>query len=113
MWRTMIRRVSPILRVVFLAAMAGVVAACTSQPPIVADPPEHTHAPPEVVPWEEQYARTRPKPEVFEETKNAQDQQALNGSLEHQQEEEGVLDALVDVLAFPFRGVGWILQQIF
>lgn len=113
MWRTMIRRVSHILRVVFLAAVTGVVAACTSQPPIVADPPEHTHAPPEVVPWEEQYARTRPRPEVFEEKTSAPVQQAFNGSLEHQREEEGVLDALVDVLAFPFRGAGWILQQIF
>jgi len=113
MWRTMVRRLPDILRVVFLAAMTGVVAGCTSQPPIVADPPEHTHTPPEIVPWEEQYARTRPKPEVFEETTSAHDQQVFNGHLEHQQEEEGVLDAVVDVIAFPFRGLGWVLQQLF
>jgi len=93
--------------------MTGAVTACTSQPPIVADPPEHMHTAPEIVPWEEQYARTRPKPEVFEETTNAHDQQPFNGSLEHQREEEGVLDAVVNVIAFPFRGVGWLLQQVF
>jgi len=110
---TMIRRLPHIFRGFCLAAVTGVVAGCTSQPPIVADPPEHTHTAPEVVPWEEQYARTRPKPEVFEADVSNQDQQAFNSNLEHAPEEEGMLDVVVDVIALPFRGVGWILQQVF
>ena len=102
-----------ISREFFLAAIIVVVAGCTSQPPIVADPPEHTHTAPEVVPWEEQYARTRPKPEVFEADVSNQEQQAFSGNLEHQPEEEGMLDVVVDVISLPFRGVGWILQQVF
>jgi len=89
-------------------------AACASQPPIVADPPQHNYVPPEPVPWEEQYARSRPNPEVFDEDVSSKDQQQFDGNLEHQPESEGgALQAVADVIAFPFRGVAWLLEQIF
>ena len=89
-------------------------AACTSQPAIVADPPQHTHKPPEEIPWEEEYARMRPKPEVFEENAVGEETQEFNGGLEHSSDEEsGIIQVVADVIAFPFRGVGWVLQQIF
>jgi hypothetical protein len=50
---------------------------------------------------------------VFEADVSNQDQQAFNSNLEHAPEEEGMLDVVVDVIALPFRGVGWILQQVF
>lgn len=88
--------------------------ACTSQPAIVADPPQHIHRAPEEIPWEEEYARTRPRPEVFEEEIAGEEKQEFNGGLEHaSKEESGFLGVVADVIAFPFRGVGWVLQQIF
>ncbi len=94
-------------------------AACASQPisqtAIVADPPQHSHTPPEIVPWEEQYARLRPKPEVFEESLSTEDSRPFDGDLEQTESKDsaGSLQVLVDIVAFPFRGVGWLLQQVF
>lgn len=106
------------LRVFQLSFLFGVLclvaASCASQPPLVADPPQHTHTPPELVPWEEEYARSRLRPEVFEEALSAKDEEQTNGELEQPSKEStGTLQVLVDVLAFPFRGVGWLLQQVF
>jgi hypothetical protein len=97
--------------VIFIGVSA---VACTSQPAIVADPPQHTHSLPEEVPWEEEYTRTRPNPEVFEEEVAKVEKQEFNGNLEQEPEKESsVLQVVTDVIAFPFRGVGWILQQLF
>ena len=94
--------------------VSAFVAACTSQPAIVADPPQHIHRAPEEIPWEEEYARTRPRPEVFEEEIAGEEKQEFNGGLEHaSKEDSGFFGVVTDVIAFPFRGVGWVLQQIF
>jgi hypothetical protein len=98
----------------YALCVGTVVAACTSQPVIVADPPQHTHNSPEEIPWEEEYARMRPKSEVFEEDGAGEETQAFNGGLEHSSEEEsGFVQVVADVISFPFRGVGWVLQKIF
>ena len=105
----------------YLAAIVigASVIGCTSQPAIVADPPQHSHTPPEQVPWEEEYARTRPKPEVFEaEALEGQvaagDKQEFNGKLEHStRDKSGAWQVVSDVIAFPFRGIGWLVQQLF
>lgn len=89
-------------------------AACASQPAIVADPPRHVHTPPEDVPWEEEYSRTRPQPEVFEEEGLTNEWQGFNGNLDQPpQDDGGVLQVVADVIAFPFRGIGWLLEQVF
>jgi hypothetical protein len=91
------------------------VTACASQPPLIADPPQHAHTPPEIVPWEEEYSRSRPKPEVFNEVPSDKDAQAFHGDDVEPAEKEsgGALQVIADVIAFPFRGVGWLLQQVF
>jgi hypothetical protein len=92
------------------------ITACATQPPIIADPPQHTHTPPEIVPWEEQYERARPKPEAFEESVSERDSQPFSGDLEQtakDKEGDGPFQVVVDVIAFPFRGVGWLLQEVF
>lgn len=112
-----------VLKKLLIASCGGFVSvavlACTSQPPIIADPPQSVAVPPEPIPWEQEYARMRPKPEVFDDDEigdvaTASAGQEFNGTLEHESEEEGgALQIVADVLAFPFRGVGWLIQQIF
>jgi hypothetical protein len=107
---------SPVAALVFVCLCVVGITACTTQPPIVADPPQHVHSPPEIVPWEEQYARARPKPEAFDESHSGKDSQPFNGELEQtptDKNSDGPLQVIVDAIAFPFRGVGWLLQEIF
>lgn len=94
----------------FVSAM--LVAACTAQPPIVADPPEHVRAPSEPIPWEEQYERAMMKPGAFSQPRDPHHDQKFNGQLEIT-EERGVLGVVTDVIAFPFRAVGWLFQAMF
>jgi hypothetical protein len=100
-------------RFVFPVLVGTCFAACASRPDIVADPPQHTHKLPEAVPWEEDYARMRPNPEIFEAGESSGGAQ-FNGDLEGRPEDRsGTLQVLADVIAFPFRGVGWLLRQVF
>jgi hypothetical protein len=90
-----------------------VLAACTAQPPIVADPPEHERLSAEPVPWEEEYGRAMMKSEAV--PKAAPDphaEQRFNGQLADA-EDRGAFDVVADVLAFPFRAIGWLFQSIF
>lgn len=99
--------------VVSAACLAGLVFGCASQPVIVADPPSHERAPAEPVPWEEQYARAMIKPEAFSEAgDDPHEHQRFQGELA-EPEERGALGVVADVLAFPFRAVGWLLQTMF
>ena len=87
--------------------------ACATQPPIVADPPEHKRQPSEPVPWEEQYGRAMMKSESIPEAPpDPHQEQRFNGQLTHE-DERGTLSAVVDVLAFPFRAIGWLFQSMF
>lgn len=88
---------------------------CSSRPVIVADPPRHSHVAPEIVPWEEEYARSRPKPEVFEDTSDPHSGEKFQGNLEkdNANDQSGPLTVLADIIAFPFRGIGWVIGEIF
>lgn len=81
---------------------------CASNLPLVADPPQHEHYPPEDVPWEEEYSRMRPRQEIFE----GEDVGTLNGAGEGE-DNRGFEGVLADILGFPFRGVGWVLRGVF
>jgi hypothetical protein len=83
---------------------------CAANLPIVSDPPQHEHHPPEDVPWEEEYSRMRPREEIFE----GDDVDAMGGAGEGNAEDDrGVEGVLADILGFPFRGIGWVLQGVF
>jgi hypothetical protein len=87
--------------------------ACTAQPPIVADPPEHIRPASEPVPWEKQYGRAMMKPEALAgSTPDPHSEQRFNGQMEHT-DERGTLGTVADVLAFPFRAIGWLFHAIF
>jgi hypothetical protein len=106
--------VCPIKRLAFSLLIVTCLAACASRPEIIADPPQYTHTHPEIVPWEEEYAQMRPNPEIFEEEESSGDGVPFNGELEGRPEDKsGALQVLADVIAFPFRGVGWLLRQVF
>jgi hypothetical protein len=105
-----------ILKVALIASILsqGVIG-CSSRPVIVADPPQHVHNAPEVIPWEEEYSRSRPKPEVFGDSSDAHSGENFQGDLEKEggSDQSGPLTVLADVIAFPFRGIGWVINQIF
>lgn len=87
--------------------------ACAAQPPIVADPPEHIRQPSEPVPWEEQYGRAMMRSEALPEAPpDPHQEQRFNGQMKHE-DDPSMLDAVADVLAFPFRAVGWLFQSVF
>lgn len=87
-------------------------AGCATRPEIVADPPQHIHQTPEVVPWEEEYARARPKSEVFQESSDMHGGEPFNGELENEDNSGGTAKIIADIIAFPFRGIGWLFEQV-
>jgi hypothetical protein len=98
-----------------VVALALIVCGCSAQPPIVADPPQHEHAPPQEVPWEEAYARARVRPEIFEYSgADPHQDQPFTGELEQDDEssESSFISGVADVIAFPFRGLGWLIQSV-
>jgi hypothetical protein len=105
-----------ILKVALIASIVsqGVIG-CSSRPVIVADPPQHVHKAPEVIPWEEEYSRSRPKPEVFGDSSDAHSGETFQGDLENDStsKQRGPLSVLADIIAFPFRGIGWVIGEIF
>jgi hypothetical protein len=93
--------------------LLALLAACTAQPPIVADPPEHKRPSSEPAPWEEEYGRAMIKSEAFAKTvPDSHQDQRFNGQMADG-EERGTLGVVADVLAFPFRAIGWLFQSIF
>ena len=109
------RRIETVITVLGCSLMSMGVSGCASRPVIVSDPPQHAHVAPESVPWEEEYARSRPKPEVFEDNSDPHSGESFQGELERDSasEQSGPLTILTDIIAFPFRGIGWVIGQIF
>jgi hypothetical protein len=109
-------RLDPLTKVVFLClVIVWAPVGCASRPAIVSDPPQHVRQPTEQIPWEEQYSRAMVRPEAVENSatvSDIHDEQKFSGSLEGK-EESGPLDVVVDVIAFPFRAIGWLFQSIF
>jgi hypothetical protein len=79
----------------------------------VADPPQHEHYAPEDVPWEEEYSRMRPRDDIFLGG-GAEDAAPEPDGVTREGEGGGSFEeVLADILGFPFRGLGWILQGVF
>lgn len=94
-------------------AILVVICACAEQPRIVADPPEHPRLPTEQVPWEEQYERAMMKPGVPPDVpRDVHQDQPFEGTLS-QQQDRGTWGVVADVIAFPFRALGWLVASVF
>ena len=90
-----------------------ILSACAEQPRIVADPPEHARLPTEQVPWEEQYERAMMKPGGLPDVpRDVHQDQRFDGTLE-QQPDRGTWGVVADVVAFPFRALGWLVSSMF
>ena len=81
---------------------------CRPSHPVVANPTE---------PWEDEIARER---QAVRELESNSSQAAVGrqrydteGDVEKKPEHSAVVVALTDIIAFPFRGAGWLAQQIF
>ena len=81
---------------------------CSSSYSIVANPTE---------PWEDEIARER---QAVRESESNSSQAAVGRQrydterdVEKNPEHSAVVVALTDIIAFPFRGAGWLAQQIF
>jgi hypothetical protein len=96
---------------VFLSLVSG----CTSRPPLVSDPPQHERGPSEQIPWEEQYSRAMIRPESAQgqAVSDVHQDQKFHGPLEQTEQDSGALGVVADVIAFPFRAIGWLFQSIF
>ena len=92
-----------------------IVSGCTSQPPIVSDPPQHERAPSEQIPWEEQYSRAMMRPEAAEgqSIPDIHKDQKFNGELQDEDKGSGAFGVVADVISFPFRAIGWLFQSVF
>ena len=90
--------------IVSVALLAG----CAPSHPIVVKPTE---------PWEDELARERQAAEASKTPQAAVARQMYHTNNEDEEGEEphnsGVVVALTDIIAFPFRGAGWLAQQIF
>lgn len=112
----------------------GVFLGCTSSPPLVSHPPTDgvsrsqegssmgAHTPEErfqgeVSSSEEEYGRAMMRPYSDRVSSDPHSGQPFQGPeiLEADAAEgsKGVIGAIADIVAFPFRAVGWLLQSIF
>lgn len=92
---------------VFTASVA-LLAGCAPTQPIIANPTE---------PWEDELARERQAAEASKPPAASVARQMYdipNDDDERQEtQNSAVVVVLADIVAFPFRGAGWLAQQIF
>jgi len=104
------RRVVSVCAVSMLVVMTS---ACSPRFPIVAEPPQQPRLPSEELPWEEEYGRAMMKREpTVHVSSDPHAGESFNGNLQ-EPDERGPWGALVDVIAFPFRALGWLVQSVF
>ena len=91
---------------VFTASVA-LLAGCAPTQPIIVNPTE---------PWEEELARERQAAEASQPPESSVARQMYDPSHDDDEREEtqnsAVVVALADIVAFQFRGAGWIARQI-
>lgn len=95
--------------------VALLIGACTSRPAIVADPPESEQKVPEALRLEEEYERAMMKSqmEALPAAEDSDHDENVTRRRLGQSEEGGILEVVADVMAAPFRAVGWLFQAIF
>lgn len=93
--------------VIFTALMVGS-SGCRPSHPVVVNPTE---------PWEDELARERQAAQNAEESSpGASIGRQMYGTDEAKEEEpkhNPFVVAVADIIAFPFRGAGWLARQIF
>ena len=105
------RSLSTNVRGVTGLVVSGLVVAssgCSPSYPVVANPTE---------PWEEQLVHERQAAQSAEESSpQASVARQMYGAHDEKDEEpkhNAFVVAMTDIIAFPFRGAGWLAQQIF
>ena len=92
---------------VFTASVA-LLAGCAPTQPIIVNPTE---------PWEDELARERQAAEGSQPPESTVGRQMYDTSNNDEAREEPqnsvVVVVLADIVAFPFRGAGWVVRQIF
>jgi|LauGreDrversion4_2_1035121.scaffolds.fasta_scaffold14512_4 hypothetical protein len=107
----MIEAHSTTARAALLLVMSAVVVqsvGCSSSHPVVVNSTE---------PWEDELLRERQAAQRTEESSpQASVAPQMYGSQEENEKEpkhNALVVAITDIVAFPFRGAGWVAQQIF
>lgn len=92
---------------VFTLSVA-LLAGCAPSQPIVVNPTE---------PWEDELARERQAAEALQPPESTVGRRMYDTSSNDEAREEpqnsAVVVVLADIVAFPFRGAGWVVRQIF
>jgi hypothetical protein len=100
------------ISIVVLSVIFIYPAGCSPSIPLVADPPSGAPTLPEVT--QDSYARGRMNPEGWDEgLDDPHHNQPFQGLVESRESETTLSGIVVNVVAFPFRAVGWLIQQIF
>lgn len=107
----MIETHSTTARAAVLLVMSAVVAqsvGCSSSHPVVVNSTE---------PWEDELLRERQAAQRSEESSpQVSVARQMNGTQEENEKEpkrNALVVAITDIVAFPFRGAGWVARQIF
>ena len=85
--------------------------ACGTQVPVVANPPNDLSEATIDEPWLQDERAMMRNPYADLSGADPHSEEDFNGPLEETQQRSFV-DVCVDVLAFPFRGVGWLIQAL-
>ncbi len=89
-------------------AIVALLAGCAPTQPIIVNPTE---------PWEDELARERQADEASQPPESTVGRQMYDTSSNDEAREEpqnsAVVVVLADIVAFPFRGAGWVVRQIF
>lgn len=90
-----------------LSALVG----CSSQPPVVAEPPGDMSRAPLEDPWlaDERAMMRNPSERVMSDS---HDGEVFQGPLEGAPPRT-FADHFADIIAFPFRGIGWLIRALF
>ena len=85
--------------------------ACGTHTPVVANPPENLSEVSLNEPWLTDERAMMKDSAADLSGADPHSGQEFNGPLE-EAPQRGAVDVLVDVLAFPFRGIGWLFQSL-
>lgn len=107
--------VGGVVVVLFLSALVAAISACQAPTaPLVPDSPEQSPFPEDNIPVMSSGGRARLRSESLSEVVSADPHhgEPFQGQLEGR-EERGFWSGVADLIGFPFRAVGWLVQSIF
>lgn len=86
--------------------------ACGTHAPVVANPPENLSEANLDEPWITDERAMMRDPSADLSGVDPHSDEEFNGPFDNPPQ-RGVMDMFADVLAFPFRGIGWLFQTLF